>query len=175
VSGWNTRTGCAQGRSICAVKPACTSLVDDFMAKALTARVSRAAENDARKSDGAGRKRRHQPDLGRCLPGIRVFRAADCHAWAGQACAAYGFLIRQFRPRRRARSTSASDAAELVAVPSVRARDEEEAVAVKEPPRYASRTGTPRPGSGGANGSARCARASAIRAWLPDAATFNSK
>ena len=140
VSGWNTRNRLRPGSKHLCGQTCLHKLVDDFMAKALTARVSRAAENDAEEkvmeqaasadtsltSDAAYQEFESSARLIATPGPVKPARLTVPHTPISTAPAALA------RPPLRM-------PLELVAVPSVRVRDEEEAVAVKEPPRYASR------------------------------------
>ena len=140
VSGWSTRNRLRPGSKHLCGQTCLHKLVDDFMARALTARAPRAVENDVEEkvieqaasadtsltSDAAYQEFESSARLIATPGPVKSARVAAAPTAISSAPAVPA------RPQLRI-------PLELVAVPPVRVRDEEEAVAVNEPPRYASR------------------------------------
>ncbi|MGA3012152.1 MAG: hypothetical protein ABSD72_17990 [Terracidiphilus sp.] len=133
VSGWNTRIRLRPGSKHLCGQTCLHKLVDDFMARALTARASRAAENDVDEKLTAQ---------------AAIADASLTSDAAYQELESSARLISRPVPGKPARPATAPAALarpqlrmplELVAVPPARVRDDEEAIAVNEPPRYTSR------------------------------------
>ena len=139
VSGWNTRNRLRPGSKHLCGQTCLHKLVDEFMAKALTARAPRAAESEAGEkvmeraasadtsltSDAAYEEFESSARLIATPEPVKPERHAVPHTPCPAAPAALAHP-----PLRMP--------LELVAAPAAKARDGEE-VAVNEPPRYASR------------------------------------
>jgi len=140
VSGWSTRNRLRPGSKHLCGQTCLHKLLDDFMARSLTVRAPRAAENDVEErvmaqaaiadtsltSDAAYQEFESSARLIATPGPAKPARPAAAHPPILAAPAALA------RPQLRM-------PLELVAVPPVRACDEEEAIAVNEPPRYTSR------------------------------------
>jgi hypothetical protein len=137
VSGWQARIRLRPGSKHLCGQICLHKLVDDFMARALTARAPRGAENDVAEkvveraamadtsltSDAAYQE---FESSARLIPTPEPQKPARPAAEPGQNSSA---LAR----------TPLRMPLELVAAPPAKVRGEENAVAVNEPPRYASR------------------------------------
>lgn len=140
VSGWSTRNRLRPGSKHLCGQTCLHKLVDDFMARALTMRAPRAAEYDA-----------EEKVMGQAASGDTSLAADAAHREFESSAR----LISTPGPAKPARPATApkpilpAPAAlsrpplrmplELVAASPVKVRDEEDAIAVNEPPRYASR------------------------------------
>jgi hypothetical protein len=121
VSGWNSRNRLRQGSKHLCGQTCLHKLVDDFLARTLTARVPRAAQNDEEDEmivQAAG--------VDTSLTSSAAYKEADAPARQISAHAP----VSPSRPPLRMQM-------ELVALP-LRVRGDEAMVAVNEPPRYAS-------------------------------------
>ena len=134
VSGWNSRNRLRPGSKHLCGQTCLHKLVDDFMARALTARVPRAARNDVEdevmeQAEGADTS----------LTSDAAYKEVESSARliTTPAPVSPPRLVSAPAPVSPARPPLRMQM-ELVALP-VRARANEEAIAVNEPPRYASR------------------------------------
>jgi hypothetical protein len=156
VSGWNSLSSLRPGSKHLCGQTCLHRLVDDFLARTLTSRIPRSAQNDA------------EAEL--MEPAVKTDTSLTSVAASGEV-ESNARLISPPAPVSPARP-SLRRQMELVALPVI-TRAEEAAVAVNEPPRYASRRGAPRHGN--ASGSANYARLSGTRGRLPAAAKARSK
>jgi hypothetical protein len=130
--------------------------MDDFLARTLTSRIARSAQNDE-EDEMVG-------------PAVKTDTNPTSVAASGEVESTARLIsppvpVLPAKPPLRMQM-------ELVALPVI-TRAEEAAVAVNEPPRYASRKGAPRHGN--ASVSAKHARLSGTRARPPAAAKARSK
>ena len=158
VSGWNSLNSLRPGVKHLCGQTCLHRLVDDFLARTLTSRIPRSAQNDE-EDEMVG-------------PAVKTDTSPTSVAASGEV-ETTARLISPPAPVSPARPPLRMQM-ELVALPVI-TRAEEAAVAVNEPPRYASRKGAPRHGNASASGSANHARLSAIRATPPAAAKARSK
>jgi hypothetical protein len=123
VSGWNSRNRLRPGSKHLCGQTCLHKLVDDFLARALTSRMPRAAQNDAEDEQLMGQAVKTDTSLTSTAASKEVETTARLISLSAPVSPA--------RPPLRMQM-------ELVALP-VKARAEEAAVAVNEPPHYASR------------------------------------
>jgi hypothetical protein len=134
VSGWNSRNRLRPGSKHLCGQTCLHKLVDDFLARTLTSRMSRAAQNDA-EDELARPAVKTDVSLTSSVAYDEVESSARLITTptpvSPSPLIATPELVSPARPPLRMQM-------ELVALP-VKARAEEAAVAVNEPPRYASR------------------------------------
>ena len=134
LSGWNARSRLRPGSKHLCGQTCLHKLVDDFLAKALSSRMSRAAQNDA-EDELARPVVKTDVSLTSSVAYEEVESSARLITTPAPVSpsllSATPELVSPARPPQRMQM-------ELVALPS-KARDEEAAVAINEPPRYASR------------------------------------
>ncbi len=122
VSGWNSRNRLRPGSKHLCGQTCLHKLVDDFLARTLTLRMTRAIKND------------EEEEL--MVQTVKTDTSLTAVA-SSKAVAASSRLIAAHAPVSAARPPMRMQM-ELVALP-VKKRDEAAAVGVNEPPRYASR------------------------------------
>ncbi len=122
VSGWNSRNRLRPGSKHLCGQTCLHKLVDDFLARTLTLRMTRAIKND------------EEEEL--MVQTVKTDTSLTAVA-SSKAVAASSRLIAAHAPVSAARPPLRMQM-ELVALP-VKKRDEAAAVGVNEPPRYASR------------------------------------
>jgi hypothetical protein len=134
VSGWNSRNRLRPGSKHLCGQTCLHKLVDDFLARTLTSRMSRAAQNDV-EDELTGPAVITDISLTSSVAYKEVESSARLIPTPAPVLPppliAAPALVSPARPPQRMQM-------ELVAMPA-RARTEEAAVAVNEPPRYASR------------------------------------
>ena len=122
VSGWNSRNRLRPGSKHLCGQTCLHKLVDDFLARTLTSRMTRAVQND---EEDEMMEQAVKTDTSLTVVATSKAAAASSRQIAAPA------PVSPARPPLRMQM-------ELVALPA-KTRDEAAAVAVNEPPRYASR------------------------------------